>query len=92
MSKRPSLSTTDPGSGPPSPPVAHWGDYFRTSQMMVPAIGTGVLGMPGWLNVTAFPHSAPRPVGQPSPCFVEENITSDPQHVSAIAWPQFRLF
>lgn len=85
MSKRPSLSPTDPGSGPPSPPGAYWGDYFRTSQMMVPAIGTGVLGMPGWLNVTAFPHSTPRPVGQPSPCFVEENITSDPQHAGAIA-------
>lgn len=73
------------------PDIGYWGDYFHMSQRIVPAVSTGVFNAPGWLNVAAFPYSAPRPLGQASPCVREDVLWSDPHHVSAFAWPSFRF-
>lgn len=87
-------STVTPAIPGLAPDYGYWGDYFRTTQVIVPSLSHGVpgiLNVPAWMNVTAFPYSAPRALGKPSPCFKEEPQESDPQHVRAFAWSAFRF-
>lgn len=79
---------------PGAPDFGYWGDYFRTSQVIVPSLSNkvpGPLNIPAWVNITAFPYSGPRPLGQISPCFKQEIQDADPQHVHAFAWLAFRV-